>query len=110
VVVIAAPNMLHLELIEAWNRFREDDSLSVAVMTGVGDKAYSTGIRGSREEFDCTTLRVRVSNAITGVRYCGRRETCPSADATGCVHYAAPEAARRAATLMVDTLTRQGRS
>jgi enoyl-CoA hydratase len=33
----------HLELIEAWNRFREDDSASVAILTGVGDKAFCSG-------------------------------------------------------------------
>ncbi|WP_187242286.1 hypothetical protein [Actinomadura alba] len=46
-----------------------------------------------------------MSNAILGVRYCGNRQTCPSADSTGCARFIAPEAARRAAVLAVDTLT-----
>jgi enoyl-CoA hydratase len=33
----------HQELIEAWNRFREDDSAYVAIITGVGDKAFCSG-------------------------------------------------------------------
>lgn len=33
----------HRELIEAWRRFRDDDRALVAVMTGVGDKAFCAG-------------------------------------------------------------------
>ncbi|WP_344397725.1 hypothetical protein, partial [Actinomadura alba] len=40
-----------------------------ARVPGVGDEAYSTGIRGSGEEFDCTTLRVRVPAKSRSVRF-----------------------------------------
>ncbi len=33
----------HHELIAAWNLFREDDSASVAIITGSGDKAFCSG-------------------------------------------------------------------
>ncbi|HWM85693.1 MAG TPA: enoyl-CoA hydratase-related protein [Kofleriaceae bacterium] len=33
----------HLELIDAWTRFRDDDGALVAVMTGAGDKAFCSG-------------------------------------------------------------------
>jgi enoyl-CoA hydratase len=33
----------HRELIDAWTRFRDDDQALVAVMTGVGDKAFCAG-------------------------------------------------------------------
>jgi enoyl-CoA hydratase len=33
----------HVELIDAWTRFRDDDNAFVAVMTGVGDKAFCAG-------------------------------------------------------------------
>ncbi|HTE52846.1 MAG TPA: enoyl-CoA hydratase-related protein [Kofleriaceae bacterium] len=33
----------HVELIDAWTRFRDDDDAFVAVMTGVGDKAFCAG-------------------------------------------------------------------
>lgn len=33
----------HLELIEAWTRFRDDDSALVAIITGAGDKAFCAG-------------------------------------------------------------------
>ena len=33
----------HRELVEAWTRFRDDDQAKVAIITGTGDKAFSTG-------------------------------------------------------------------
>lgn len=33
----------HQELIEAWTRFRDDDSALVAIITGAGDKAFCAG-------------------------------------------------------------------
>ncbi|MDG9926980.1 MULTISPECIES: enoyl-CoA hydratase-related protein [unclassified Pseudomonas] len=33
----------HRELIEAWTRFRDDDSALVAIITGAGDKAFCAG-------------------------------------------------------------------
>ena len=33
----------HLELIEAWTEFRDDDKAKVAVITGAGDKAFCAG-------------------------------------------------------------------
>ncbi|MBU4318803.1 MAG: enoyl-CoA hydratase/isomerase family protein [Proteobacteria bacterium] len=33
----------HLELVEAWTRFREDDKAKVAIITGAGDKAFCAG-------------------------------------------------------------------
>ena len=33
----------HRELIHAWGRFRDDDSLKVAILTGTGEKAFCTG-------------------------------------------------------------------
>lgn len=33
----------HLELIEAWTRFRDDPSALVAIITGAGDKAFCSG-------------------------------------------------------------------
>jgi (E)-benzylidenesuccinyl-CoA hydratase len=32
------------ELVEAWGRFRDDDQLRVAVLTGAGDRAFSAGV------------------------------------------------------------------
>lgn len=33
----------HRELVDAWDRFREDDTALVAVLTGAGDEAFSAG-------------------------------------------------------------------
>jgi enoyl-CoA hydratase len=33
----------HRELVDAWTRFRDDDSAAVAVLTGAGDRAFSAG-------------------------------------------------------------------
>lgn len=33
----------HLELIDAWTRFRDDDDALVAIVTGAGDKAFCAG-------------------------------------------------------------------
>jgi len=33
----------HLELLQAWDAFREDDTAKVAIITGEGDKAFSAG-------------------------------------------------------------------
>ena len=33
----------HQALIEAWTRFRDDDSAWVAILTGAGEKAFSAG-------------------------------------------------------------------
>ncbi|HEH8458525.1 TPA: enoyl-CoA hydratase/isomerase family protein [Pseudomonas aeruginosa] len=33
----------HLELIEAWTRFRDDEDALVAILTGTGDKAFCAG-------------------------------------------------------------------
>jgi enoyl-CoA hydratase len=33
----------HTELVEAWDRFREDDEAKVGVLTGAGDKAFCAG-------------------------------------------------------------------
>lgn len=33
----------HLELVEAWTRFRDDDQAKVAIITGAGDKAFCAG-------------------------------------------------------------------
>jgi enoyl-CoA hydratase len=33
----------HRELVDAWTRFRDDPTASVAVLTGAGDKAFSSG-------------------------------------------------------------------
>lgn len=33
----------HLELIEAWTDFRDDDKAKVAILTGAGDKAFCSG-------------------------------------------------------------------
>ena len=33
----------HRELVDAWERFRDDDEAHVAVLTGTGDKAFSAG-------------------------------------------------------------------
>ncbi|MGC5698803.1 enoyl-CoA hydratase/isomerase family protein [Pseudomonas sp. NFXW11] len=35
--------LTHRELIEAWTRFRDDDSARVAVITGTGDRAFCAG-------------------------------------------------------------------
>ena len=34
---------IHQALIEAWTRFRDDDSAWVAILTGAGEKAFSAG-------------------------------------------------------------------
>jgi enoyl-CoA hydratase/carnithine racemase len=34
----------HAELVELWNRFRDDDELRVAVLAGAGDRAFCAGI------------------------------------------------------------------
>ncbi|MBC6456632.1 serine/threonine-protein kinase [Actinomadura sp. HBU206391] len=71
-----------------------------AMVSGVGDEAYSYGMHGSSAPVDCMTLLVRAGNVIAGVRYCGRRDA----------RFPAPEAARRGAAAMVETLVRlQGR-
>lgn len=33
----------HLELIDAWSRFRDDDTALVAIITGTGDRAFCAG-------------------------------------------------------------------
>jgi len=33
----------HQELVKAWNKFRTDDKVKVAIITGVGDSAFSSG-------------------------------------------------------------------
>jgi len=33
----------HLELLQAWTAFREDDTVKVAIITGAGDKAFCAG-------------------------------------------------------------------
>ena len=33
----------HIELIEAWKQFKEDDSQKVAILTGAGDRAFCAG-------------------------------------------------------------------
>ncbi len=33
----------HAELVDAWDRFREDDDAHVAILTGAGDKAFCAG-------------------------------------------------------------------
>ena len=33
----------HLELLQAWTAFREDDTAKVAIITGAGDKAFCAG-------------------------------------------------------------------
>jgi enoyl-CoA hydratase len=33
----------HRELVDAWNRFREDDNAFVAILTGAGDRAFCAG-------------------------------------------------------------------
>ena len=33
----------HKELVAAWDDFRADDSAKVAIITGAGDKAFSSG-------------------------------------------------------------------
>jgi enoyl-CoA hydratase len=33
----------HRELVDAWHRFRDDPAASVAILTGAGDKAFSSG-------------------------------------------------------------------
>jgi len=33
----------HLELVKAWNHFRMNKTAKVAIITGVGDKAFSSG-------------------------------------------------------------------
>lgn len=35
--------VMHRELVDAWNRFRVDDSAYVAVLTGAGDEAFCAG-------------------------------------------------------------------
>jgi len=32
------------DLVEAWKRFRDDDALRVAILTGTGDRAFSAGV------------------------------------------------------------------
>ena len=34
----------HRELVDAWNRLRDDEGLRVAVLTGAGDRAFSAGV------------------------------------------------------------------
>ena len=34
----------HKELVDAWTRYRDDDHLRVAVLTGTGDRAFSAGV------------------------------------------------------------------
>jgi len=33
----------HRELVDAWGRFKTDDSAKAAVLTGMGDQAFCTG-------------------------------------------------------------------
>ena len=39
----------HVELVEAWTRFRDDDTATVAIITGTGEKAFCSGgdLKGS---------------------------------------------------------------
>lgn len=47
---------VHRELVEAWNRFRVDDSALVAVLTGDGDRAFCAGgdLKAAYEEDEPT--------------------------------------------------------
>jgi enoyl-CoA hydratase len=54
----------HRELIEAWTRFRDDDSAYVAVMTGAGDKAFCSGadLRAVDQLLPDTPAEIAASN------------------------------------------------
>jgi len=39
----AIGSQTHRELVDAWQRFRDDDGAHVAVLTGAGDKAFCAG-------------------------------------------------------------------
>jgi enoyl-CoA hydratase len=54
----------HRELIAAWNRFREDDQAYVAILTGVGDKAFCSGadLRHVEELVPMTPAEIAANN------------------------------------------------
>ena len=54
----------HAQLIEAWTRFREDDEVYVAVMTGAGDKAFCAGadLKAVSQLVPATPAEVAASN------------------------------------------------
>lgn len=54
----------HRQLIDAWTRFRDDDSALVAVMTGVGDKAFCSGadLRAVGQLLPDTPAEIAASN------------------------------------------------
>jgi enoyl-CoA hydratase len=54
----------HLELVEAWHTFRDDPGASVAILTGTGDKAFSSGadLRASEDLVPKTTEEIQAHN------------------------------------------------
>jgi enoyl-CoA hydratase len=79
----------HAELVDAWERFRDDDEAYVAVLTGAGDKAFSAGgdLKASFDESALdperpgvlgpsrwTELHKPTIAAVNGVAYAGGLE------------------------------------
>ena len=63
----------HLELKEAWEDFRDDPDLWVAILTGAGDRAFCAG----------NDLKVTADRTATGWRRSGRGATARSAGSPG---------------------------
>ncbi len=61
----------HAALVEAWTRFRDDDELRVAVLTGAGPKAFCAGVdlkrMGEFYEAVPSTQRVEIWNREPGI-------------------------------------------
>lgn len=61
----------HAELVDAWKRFRDDDALRVAVLTGTGPKAFCAGVDLKRmgEFYESTPAahRVEIWNREPGI-------------------------------------------
>ncbi len=58
-------------LVDAWIRFRDDDALRVAILTGAGDRAFCAGadLRGVGDFYKklTSTQRLRRSEQVPGL-------------------------------------------
>ena len=68
----------HQELIAAWNLFREDDSASVAIITGSGDKAFCSGadLRHVAQLVPSTPAEIAANNRGERPGYLGPSRWC----------------------------------
>jgi enoyl-CoA hydratase len=63
----------HRELVDAWQRFRDDPAAWVAVLSGVGDKAFSSGadLRAAQELVPQTPEEIQAHNKGRGLGIIG---------------------------------------